>query len=372
MTKIRQYISNFYQIILRDPERKPLMKMLYEIALLYAKDKAFPVHYFSRGLYKKGRSGIFNYVNNKIMYSLNRYFNDLTQEYYLDNKLIFHLYFERMQIPLPEMLAYNLGISFFINQNQQIINDLDEFKRLLNHLLTKVSQSGSVFMKCARGSYGGKNIYLLKAEDLTNDEKIVNLYNAVCRYDFIFEEKLIQHPGMDKINPSAINTLRIDTFRAENSSSPEIISTNMRMGLGNSYVDNISSGGCGIGIDKNTGRLYEAASTSMSVAGGDYYTQHPKTGLIFKDYPIPCFEEAKALVIRAAKCVPFFRLIGWDVAITKDGPVLIEGNTDYDITSLDKYQKGYRNNPVFQQVLKEYDELKRKKKKEILKKAQLL
>ncbi len=359
--KLKQYISNFYNIILRDSDRKPVFIIFYEIFLLLLKDKTFPVHYFSRGLYKKGSSGIFNYVNNKILYSLNAYFNDLSQEYYLDNKLIFHLYFELWQFPLPRLLAFQNKNMYHFKGKQLFIDTFEDFNRFINNLL-EISDTGAVFMKCARGSYGGKNIFMLREEDTGNDDKIHKLFELSCKLDFIFEDKLIQHEGMNKINPNSINTLRIDTFWPKDG-LPEIISTNMRMGLGNSYVDNISSGGCGIGIDKNTGQLFEKASTSMSVAGGDYYAQHPLSGLVFKGYTIPCFEEAKQLVLNAARCLPFFRLIGWDVAITKDGPVLIEGNTDYDITSADKYQKGYRNNQVFRKVLQEYKILKKNKKR---------
>jgi hypothetical protein len=359
--KLKQYFGNFYYIILRDPLRKPFFTILYEIILLLIKDKVFPVHYFSRGLYKKGSTGIFNYVNNKILYSLNNYFNDLSFEYYLDNKFIFHLYFEALHLPLPKLLAFQSKNLFYINSKQKFINTFEEYKQFINELILQVSDSGTVFMKCTRGSYGGKNIFMLKKDDIKNDEKIRNLFELSQNIDFIYEEKLIQHADMNKINPNSINTLRIDTFWPKDG-LPEIISTNMRMGLGNSYVDNISSGGCGIGIDKNTGQLFEKASTSISVAGGDYYIQHPLTGLVFKGYTIPCFEEAKQLVLNAAKCLPFFRLIGWDVAITKDGPVLIEGNTDYDITSADKYQQGYRKNPVFQKLLQEYYQLKKSKK----------
>ena len=51
--------------------------------------------------------------------------------------------------------------------------------------------------------------------------------------------------------------------------------------------------------------------------------------------------------------MPSLRLIGWDVGIGTSGPVLIEGNSDYDITGSDLMYGGYRSNPVFKRVLKE-------------------
>jgi len=45
-------------------------------------------------------------------------------------------------------------------------------------------------------------------------------------------------------------------------------------------------------------------------------------------------------------------MIGWDIAISNHGPVLIEGNARYyDMQLSDIAYGGYRNNPVFQKAL---------------------
>jgi hypothetical protein len=46
----------------------------------------------------------------------------------------------------------------------------------------------------------------------------------------------------------------------------------------------------------------------------------------FDGFPIPCFHEIENLVLETAKLEDKIQVIGWDVAITPDGPVLIEGN----------------------------------------------
>jgi hypothetical protein len=47
------------------------------------------------------------------------------------------------------------------------------------------------------------------------------------------------------------------------------------------------------------------------------------------------------------------RLVGWDVAIGASGPVLIEGNSDYDITGNDLADGGYFANPTFRKAFHE-------------------
>jgi hypothetical protein len=46
-------------------------------------------------------------------------------------------------------------------------------------------------------------------------------------------------------------------------------------------------------------------------------------------------------------------IVGWDVAIGKSGPILIEGNSDYDISGNDLAEGGYLTNTNFRKVLHE-------------------
>ena len=55
--------------------------------------------------------------------------------------------------------------------------------------------------------------------------------------------------------------------------------------------------------------------------------------------------------------MPGLRLVGWDVAIEKEGPVLIEGNSTYGANGNDFHDGGYRVNKVYQNVMKEFQQL---------------
>ena len=57
-----------------------------------------------------------------------------------------------------------------------------------------------------------------------------------------------------------------------------------------------------------------------------WFDTHPDTGVPFAGLRIPMYEEALALVRNASRHFGFMRTIGWDVAITPDGPMLIEAN----------------------------------------------
>jgi hypothetical protein len=56
---------------------------------------------------------------------------------------------------------------------------------------------------------------------------------------------------------------------------------------------------------------------------------HPVTGRTIAGSVVPDWDAARALVERAAQHFVSLRAIGWDVGHTADGPVLVEGNTEW-------------------------------------------
>ena len=118
-------------------------------------------------------------------------------------------------------------------------------------------------------------------------------------------------------------------------------------------MDNVSSGGCAVKVNLITGKLEELGYQSFSLSHGKRTTEHPLTKMVFKDFKVPEFEKAKELVLKAASFMPGLRLIGWDISLSTNGPVLIEGNSFYDITGSDLLYGGYGSNPVFKKVLEE-------------------
>jgi len=358
--RFNRYFHNL-KTILSDRERKSIGRMLYENMLLLLKDKSLPVHYYSRGLYRKDQKDLYAYVNNKTLYSLWPLFN--SEEYIpiLDNKLLFHLFFKDKHIPLPKLLAYNINALFIHNNKVQHIPDPASFMDFLDLLLKEAA--GPVFIKQSTGSHGGKGIFRINPEDPgVNKHLMTEIHQNLIRSSFIFEAALDQHPVLDVINPSCINTIRTDTF-IDKDLRIENMAAYIRFGRGNIPVDNISSGGCAVDLDLTKGTLQKYGNTSLTVSGGETYTSHPLTGVAFEGTAIPFVQETKSLVRRAAGFLPSLRLVGWDVALTPGGPVLVEGNHDYDITGLDRTSGGYNRNPVFIKVLEEYKGLKRNKTK---------
>jgi hypothetical protein len=60
-------------------------------------------------------------------------------------------------------------------------------------------------------------------------------------------------------------------------------------------------------------------------------TTIPGTERSFIGFQLPDWEKAKELALQAADAFPWARSIGWDVAMSGRGPVLIEGNEEWSL-----------------------------------------
>jgi hypothetical protein len=339
--------------LLRDPERKSLMQIIFECSYLSLKYQVVPSYYFSRYLFKKDKGDVVNYFPSKFLYQIKAKFNEKEVCDVLENKLFFDFYYRQFNFNLPVIWMYNHRQIFVIDNQRVDINSVDDFIHVLRTLITTRAKDQTIFIKKTYSSYGGDNIYKIHLDDLTTSpEKVKHIYEVVIQTGFLFQETVKQHHEMDRLNPYCLNTMRLDTF-INSDNHVEIISAYLKTNLKNHYIDNEPTGGCEISIDLTTGKLARYGSLTIKYNGLKRPAQHPTTQIVFEHYIVPHFKEAKELVIRAAEAMPGLRLVGWDVAIGEDGPILIEGNSDYDIAANDLAYGGYRSNPVFQKVLRE-------------------
>lgn len=209
----------------------------------------------------------------------------------------------------------------------------------------------STFIKPAHGRKGTGCEWLNVKRFPVGDPEISDIWHRVVQGTYLFQECITQHPEMDQIYPSSINTVRIDTYLPENK-EPEVISARLRFGAGGAVVDNSSQGGGSVGIELETGRLRSVAFRGLE-HGAATLTRHPDTGVLFGDFTMPHFEEVKQLARDCARAIPN-TLVGWDIAVTPDGPTVIEGNWRYNIPRQQMACGGFRANPVFRKVLDRY------------------
>ncbi len=191
----------------------------------------------------------------------------------------------------------------------------------------------------------GRGILLLTEADLVSP---FVLYRRLLNGNqLLVEQYVVQHGEMSRLYPGSVNTIRLVTMLTDE--GPEIVFSCIRVGNGK-YVDNLNSGGMSAMVDIATGCISHPAADK----DGIIYERHPATGVAFVGFEVPHYFEALEMVNRAAYVVPQVRLVGWDVAIDKDGPLLIEANhfPGHDIYQLKpNVPDGVGFKPVFDAAL---------------------
>ena len=164
--------------------------------------------------------------------------------------------------------------------------------------------------------------------EVTGDMKPI--YDEIMSYpEGVVEQFVVQHPKMNELSPTAVNTVRIVTI----SSNHEPITADGKMmdvayaslkigGVTSNIVDNLHGGGMVAGIDLEKGVLITDGADDQ----GNVYAVHPVTGMKIKGFEIPYFKEAIEMVTKAIQDRKLDGYLGWDVAISENGPELIETN----------------------------------------------
>ncbi len=189
----------------------------------------------------------------------------------------------------------------------------------------------------------GRGIEKIKVADYED------LFSYLKKKDLlVIEEVVKQHDLINKLHPYSVNTLRMITIF--NGEKAKLAAVYMRIGNGG-HVDNFNSGGMVVPVDIDTGEiLYPAFDKAKNL-----YEKHPKTGHVIKGFKLPMYQEAVLMVEEVAKIVPEVGIVGWDVAITNEGPLLIEANNfpGHDIYQLPPHRtNGIGVLPNFEKILK--------------------
>ena len=181
-----------------------------------------------------------------------------------------------------------------------------------------------VIIKPSRNSEG-HGIQLFSVKDgITSlgGKTVKQLFADYKNKDFLIQEVVRQHPDMAALNPTSVNTIRILSYRS--GMEILIVYSVVRIGHKGAVVDNQMAGGISTAITKD-GKLDKVAFSGFSK---DDIVQ-TDTGVVLEGYQLPSYDKAIEMVKRMHMKLPFFNIVGWDIAIQEDGePILIEFNTN--------------------------------------------
>lgn len=270
--------------------------------------------------------------------------------HYIDGHFYLRKSFERKKIVTyrtwKQLLNYNDTSYIHILKNKTDFNNyfakyigrkwLDTTAINYHTYKTFLQTHNEIFVKPFDG-WEGDGCRILTYNEESFSEKT---FNTLVKSQCIIEEVVKQHHDMI-FNNKAVNTIRAYTVYNNKISKAYCIKTVLRAGVGECIVDNSHSGGVTYQIDLATGRII---SKGWQNGNATRHIIHPGTDICMLGYKIPFYFEAVDLCCKAASMIPQVRYIGWDIAITDTGPILIEGNHDPDIDVMEFVgEYGYKN-----------------------------
>lgn len=163
---------------------------------------------------------------------------------------------------------------------------------------------------------GGHGIEKFVYSDALNCKELYE--KLINNGQLLIEECIKQHEDMNVLYDKSVNTMRMFTFYKNGESY--FLQAVLKIGNGG-VVDNFSSGGMYTYVS-DLGDVYvEAIDRNDNI-----YSTHPVSNHKIVGFKVPMFKEAVELVKECAKVIPEVAYVGWDVAISEDGPVIVEGN----------------------------------------------
>ena len=118
---------------------------------------------------------------------------------------------------------------------------------------------------------------------------------------------------------------------------PEIIGAATRMAIGtNHVVDNLHAGGIAAAVNLETGILGRASNLGADARLG-WLDFHPVSGARITGTRLPKWDGVREFAVRTHRAFDDRILVGWDIAITPDGPVLVEGNGSPDLDIMQRF-----------------------------------
>ncbi len=351
------YLLNFIQYIIGGKTYYPEKKQKSKIVIL--KDQIFNYirygkverYYYMYGLDVLRGSDYSAYVNYVPFMKRRNYLNYESHPYnnscaILRNKFYFAVVAKSLNIPTPKILFYYLNSKLYRIEegNTSLIEStFEDIIKLENNTL---------FCKQVDGECG-ENVFKLRIFEhqlYVKDKRIepAELELLIKQGNYIFQEAIEQHKEMSMLNPSSINTMRLITIRNKEGGI-SLFPSILRIGTNGSFVDNTSQGGIAVGINMETGKLLKYGF--QKPAFGTKVESHPNSNINFSNFLIPFFQQAVQLALYFHSFLSDIHSIGWDIAITENGPTFIEGNDNWEINGPQVCHGGLKK------LIKEYMDL---------------
>ena len=233
------------------------------------------------------------FVTAKKFWKIIDYLNDPKYTVLLNDKLVFNYFFKEY-----------LGREY-INIREGSLEDFKDFCKGKEVVFAKVPNG--------EGGHGVSKIVL-------KDNDIDKIYDELRNNgQYLVEEAITQSDELNEINPNVVNSFRIITIM-DRDGKVHLVNNALRINQDETDVIGCTNDlYCSFGED---GKI----NSNVIDDYGEVYEEHPLTKKKFSIVKIKDVKKAFDMCLDAHKKIPQVRYIGWDIAFSKNGPVMVEGN----------------------------------------------
>lgn len=166
------------------------------------------------------------------------------------------------------------------------------------------------------------------------EELVAAVAASSRRRPMLLQPCISNHEEIRRLTGETLLCVRVITTRLPGE-APEPVIAYVAIPAGDAVVANFTQGNESLAasVDPNSGAIGFAFSKDI----GDVrraLDAHPKTGRRIPGFRIPDWNAGRTLAVRAHHSLEKIACVGWDLAFTDEGPLLIEGNVVPGIESI--------------------------------------
>jgi hypothetical protein len=310
-------------------DKKSMGRQFVELFLLFYRHGLDAQAYYMFELYRpdywpKAGGYLTRYeTKNGIVKLLTWQLGDYEHRTTLDNKLTFATFCKEIGVPTPPLLGIARDGVLKLEEGAASRLDQDLF---IKPVKSKGSRGIDVFRHVGPGRY--QDEARLEIDRATMMQRVAERSKSESGA-LMVQQRLFNHPDIADLADQSLMAIRVVTCKSDLDQNAIVtyafirIITRLEPNWPVKYE-------LGIAVDLETGQLGPAT--------GDkerwllcWWDVHPVTGAKVTGRQMPHWDEIKAIALKAHNAAQGRLLVGWDIAVTPDGPLLLEGNSYPDV-----------------------------------------
>jgi hypothetical protein len=307
--------------------QKSIWRQLIELFLLFYRHGLDAQAYYMFELYRpeywsKAGGYLTRYeTKNGIMKLLTWQLSDYEHRTILADKLEFAAFCKGIGVPTPPLLGIARDGVLTLEEGAAEKLDQDLF---IKPVKSKGSRGIDVFSSTGPGRYRDK-----AGNEIDRATLMERVAERSRTQALMVQRRLSNHPAIADLAEQSLMAIRVITCKSDLDQNAIVTYAFVRIitRLEPSWPVTYE---LGIAVDLETGKLGPATGDKEKWLL-EWWDVHPVTKAQVSGRTLPHWGEIKAIALKAHNAAQGRLLVGWDIAVTPDGPRLLEGNSYPDV-----------------------------------------